>query len=49
MGRLSYESIIRRDYPVVLANIMILSALHIVGNLISDVLYVAIDPRIDFT
>jgi microcin C transport system permease protein len=48
VGRLSYESIIHRDYPIVLANIMILSALHIAGNLISDFLYVIIDPRIDF-
>lgn len=48
MGRLSYESIIRRDYPIVLANILILSVLHIVGNLLSDLAYVLLDPRIDF-
>ncbi len=49
MGRLSYESILRRDYPIVLANIIILSVLHIAGNLLSDLAYVALDPRIDFT
>lgn len=49
IGRVSYESILRRDYPVVLANIMILSVLTILGNLLSDFLYVLIDPRIDFT
>lgn len=48
VGRLSYDSIIHRDYPVVLANIMILSLLHIIGNIFSDMLYVFIDPRIDF-
>jgi len=48
IGRLSFESILHRDYPVVLANIMILSVLHILGNLMSDVLYVVIDPRIDY-
>lgn len=48
IGRLSYDSIIHRDYPVVLANIMILSVLHILGNIFSDVLYIFIDPRIDF-
>ncbi len=48
MGRLSYESILRRDYPIVLANILILSLLHIVGNLLSDFAYVLLDPRIDF-
>lgn len=48
IGMLSYESIIRRDYPIVLSIIMILSVLHILGNLLSDFLYVAIDPRIDY-
>lgn len=48
IGKLSYEAIVNRDYPIVLANIMILSVVHIAGNLISDFLYVAIDPRIDF-
>jgi len=48
VGRLSYEAIINRDYPIVLANIMILSVVHIAGNLVSDVLYILIDPRIDF-
>lgn len=48
IGRLSYESIVRRDYPIVLANILILSTLHILGNLVSDLLYVKIDPRIEF-
>jgi microcin C transport system permease protein len=49
VGRLSYDAIIRRDYPIVLANIMILSVLHIAGNLLSDALYVVIDPRVDFS
>jgi microcin C transport system permease protein len=48
VGRLSYEAIVNRDYPIVLANIMILSVLHVVGNILSDLLYVWIDPRIDF-
>ncbi len=48
IGRLSYEAIGHRDYPVVLADIMILSVLTIVGNVISDFLYIIIDPRIDF-
>jgi microcin C transport system permease protein len=48
IGRLSYESILHRDYPVVLANILCVSVLHIAGNLLSDVLYVLIDPRIDY-
>jgi len=48
IGRLSYEAIVHRDYPVVLADIMILSILTIAGNVISDFLYIVIDPRIDY-
>lgn len=48
IGRLSYESIFHRDYPIVLANILILSVLNILGNLMSDYLYILIDPRIDY-
>lgn len=48
IGRLSYESILHRDYPIVLADIMILSVLNIFGNVLSDFLYVVIDPRIDY-
>lgn len=48
VGRLSYDAVLNRDYPIVLANIMILSTINVVGNLLSDLLYVAIDPRIDF-
>lgn len=49
VGRLSFDSIMERDYPVVLAIIFIASIATLLGNLISDCLYVAIDPRIDFT
>lgn len=48
LGRLSYESILHRDYPVVLADLMLLSVAQILGNLFSDFLYVVIDPRIDY-
>ena len=48
VGRLSYDAILHRDYPIVLANIVILSVLSVVGNLVSDILYVLVDPRLDF-
>lgn len=48
IGRLSFDSIMERDYPVVLAIIFLASIATLMGNLISDCLYVAIDPRIDF-
>ncbi|MDB5544190.1 MAG: binding-protein-dependent transport system inner rane component [Hyphomicrobiales bacterium] len=48
LGLLSYESIINRDYPVVFANLFIFALLGLVVNLISDLTYTWIDPRIDF-
>ena len=45
---LTYESVMNRDYPVVFANIYILALLGLVVNLISDLTYTWIDPRIDF-
>ncbi len=48
LGLLSFESIINRDYPVVFANLYIFSLLGLFVNLISDLIYMVIDPRIDF-
>ena len=48
LGLLSYTSIVDRDYPVVFANLYIFSLLGLVVNLISDLTYTWIDPRIDF-
>ena len=48
LGYLSYDSLIQRDYPVVLANLYIFALLGLVVNLISDITYTVIDPRIDF-
>lgn len=48
LGLLSFESIINRDYPVVFANLFIFSLLGMIINLISDLTYMWIDPRIDF-
>jgi microcin C transport system permease protein len=48
LGLLSYESIVDRDYPVVFANLYIFALLGLVVNLLSDLTYTWIDPRIDF-
>jgi microcin C transport system permease protein len=48
LGRLSFESVINRDYPVVFATLYIFSLLGLVVTLISDVTYMWVDPRIDF-
>jgi microcin C transport system permease protein len=48
LGLLSFESIVNRDYPVVFANLYIFSLVGLVVNLLSDLTYTWIDPRIDF-
>jgi microcin C transport system permease protein len=48
LGLLSFESIVNRDYPVVFANLYVLSLLGLVVNLLADLTYTWIDPRIDF-
>ena len=48
MGQLSLVSINARDYNVIMGLIFIESALFLGGRLIADVLYVWVDPRIDF-
>jgi len=45
IGRLAYESILSRDFPVVQAVVLIITALFIIANLIVDILYVIVDPR----
>ncbi len=46
MGRLLYDAILARDYPVALAATFLFGALVVVGNLLADLLYAAVDPRI---
>ncbi|VAW16479.1 Prephenate dehydratase-associated ABC transporter, permease protein 1 [hydrothermal vent metagenome] len=48
LGLLGFESIVNRDYPVVFATLYIFSLMGLVVNLISDLTYTWIDPRIDF-
>lgn len=48
LGLLGFESALNRDYPVVLGSVYIFTLMGLVINLISDITYVLIDPRIDF-
>jgi microcin C transport system permease protein len=49
IGLLSYRAILERDYNVIMGLIFIQSFLMLLGNLISDIAYVIVDPRIDFS
>jgi microcin C transport system permease protein len=48
MGYLGYTAILQRDYPVALGILVIDSLLMLVGNILSDMIYAAVDPRIRF-
>ena len=48
LGLLGFESVLNRDYPVVFANLYIFSLVGLVVNLLSDLTYTWVDPRIDF-
>lgn len=49
IGLLSYRSILSRDYNVIMGLVFIQSGLFLLGNVLSDIAYVLVDPRIDFT
>lgn len=46
IGRLGWEAVIRRDYPVVMALVVFTGILTIIGNLLADITYAAVDPRV---
>jgi microcin C transport system permease protein len=48
LGLLGFESVLNRDYPVVFGTLYIFSLIGLVVNLISDLTYMWVDPRIDF-
>ena len=48
MGRLFYDALTSRDYPVLMGVLMLGAVLIILGNLIADVIYGILDPRISF-
>ncbi len=48
MGLLAYESILNRDYPVVLGTLYFFTILGLISRLLSDLSYVLVDPRITF-
>ena len=46
VGRLAYDAILSRDYPLVLATTALAGALVVAGNLLADLLQAAADPRV---
>lgn len=48
MGTLIYQSILNRDYPLVIASTMLLSICVLMANLLADIMYAVADPRIKY-
>jgi len=46
LGRTTYSAVLSYDYPVIMASVILVSITTILGYLLSDILYAAIDPRI---
>ena len=46
MGRMAYEAILARDYPIILTVNFVSAVLVLAGTFISDILYLVVDPRI---
>ncbi|GAB4514945.1 MAG: oligopeptide ABC transporter permease AppB [Anaerolineae bacterium] len=46
MGRMAIDAVFSRDYPVIMGNLIIASTLVVLGNLLSDILYGVVDPRV---
>jgi peptide/nickel transport system permease protein len=48
MGLLSYEGVLRREYDLVMTTLMLSAVLTLIGILVSDILYVVVNPRVSF-
>ena len=49
IGQLGFQAVLARDYPVVMATLVIASVLTLISILLSDILLTLVDPRISFT
>ena len=47
-GLLGFESLLERDYPVVMGILVISSLLFLIGNILSDICVAIVDPRVKF-
>lgn len=46
MGKLMYDAVLKRDYPILEASFFIMASVTIIANFISDILYMLVDPRV---
>ena len=48
LGRMGFEAAVARDYPVIFGTLFVFGLMGLVVGIISDLMYVVVDPRIDF-
>jgi microcin C transport system permease protein len=48
LGLLGFEAVINRDYPIIFGTLFFFSLLGLLMNIVGDLMYTVIDPRIDF-
>jgi microcin C transport system permease protein len=48
LGRMGFEAAVARDYPVIFGTLFVFGLIGLVVGILSDLMYVLIDPRIDF-
>ena len=48
MGRMGFEAAVARDYPIVFGTLYIFGLMGLIVGILSDLMYVLVDPRIDF-
>ena len=48
LGQLAYDSLMRRDYPMIQGHILFIAMAYILINLVVDLLYRVFDPRVDY-
>jgi peptide/nickel transport system permease protein len=49
IGRLNYEAVQNRDYPLIMGIVMMVAVVTLLANLLADILYVVVDPRIQYS
>ena len=48
LGLLGYSAVMERDFPVIMGSLFIFTVLGLIGQLLTDICYVLVDPRINF-
>ncbi|MEW8954996.1 ABC transporter permease [Clostridium sp.] len=48
IGRLNYEAVLNRDYPLIMGILMIMAVIILLSNILADILYYLVDPRVRY-